>query len=494
MTESSQEMCLRCQHTREVHTHLRAGTDCSLCGCAGYRRPSWIGALVGRLLGGRGAGTAPRVALARGLGLLALAMVFTVLNFASFAAADQRGPALAVAPSAQTPQVDGVGSSRARAHDGARLVAGKFKATVHDPPVAVTVVAPRSLSQPPSPTNKVSKPMGIAYGDRLTWMSDQGLRAALNEAVAVHATYIRTDISWFDLQPSSADRFMWSRTDRVLAAARARGLKVLGVVAYTPTWARVRGCLTPTCAPASAAAFATFAGQVAAHYKGAGVAAYEVWNEQNVPAFWTKPDPVAYGTLFARAAKAIKAADPAATVLLGGLASNKGQFGAIRPGPFVRKACVLGRCSAVDAVAYHPYTYPLLASAVTTWHTPWERMALNSPGEESLLTAMTAVGLGAKKVWVTEFGAPTGGPGAVADGSPASLRAVTDHVTEALQSLIVTDGIHTAAKAHLVGGFFLYTDRDAGGGSINSDFYGLRRRDGSAKAAFAAAKTALAAP
>lgn len=44
----------RCGHLRDVHEHLRAGSDCGTCGrqlCPAYRRPpiGWADAAAGRL-------------------------------------------------------------------------------------------------------------------------------------------------------------------------------------------------------------------------------------------------------------------------------------------------------------------------------------------------------------------------------------------------------------------------------------------------------------
>ena len=31
----------RCTHDKNIHEHLRHGTDCSVCPCPKFRRPSW---------------------------------------------------------------------------------------------------------------------------------------------------------------------------------------------------------------------------------------------------------------------------------------------------------------------------------------------------------------------------------------------------------------------------------------------------------------------
>ena len=64
-----------------------------------------------------------------------------------------------------------------------------------------------------------------------------------------------------------------------------------------------------------------------------------------------------------------------------------------------------------DGVSYHPYTYPLLPSD-DAGQRSWSRM-LNAR------QTMVANGDADKKIWVTEYGAPTGGAGI---GRPGSSR------------------------------------------------------------------------
>ena len=343
------------------------------------------------------------------------------------------------------------------------------------------------------PASKASPtvPIGISYGDTLTWMTDRELGAALDDAVALGVTTIRADISWQTLMPDTPRTTLWGRSDRVIDAARARGLNVLGVIAYTPAWARASDCTAANdkCPPADPVQFAQFAGRVAARYALKGVS-FEIWNEMNWPQFWVKPNPEEYGALLRASITRIRRADPSATILMGGLVPTSGGSGAINHSEFLRRACANGRCRGLSGVAFHPYNYPVLASAATTWHTPWERMTKDSSGELALKSAMARAGLGDLKVWVTEFGAPTRGSSGAADGSAVTAPG-TDHVTESFQARILTDGIATAVRQReTVGGLWLYTNRDSVEGSWYNS-YGLRRIDGTPKPAFAAVRSAI---
>src|ERR1700737_1036085 len=160
--------------------------------------------------------------------------------------------------------------------------------------------------------------IGMAYGDPLTWLSDQELAATLTDTVALGAKWIRVDLSWDDIQPDSANAYKWERFDRVANAAHKRGLTLLPIVAYTPPWARPAGCFTDKCAPANADQFATFAGEAASRYQ--SITTWEIWNEENSQRFWQpQPDPAAYANVLALTTASVRKSNPAAKIFIGGL-------------------------------------------------------------------------------------------------------------------------------------------------------------------------------
>ncbi|MDT3395195.1 cellulase family glycosylhydrolase [Streptomyces sp. B1866] len=334
--------------------------------------------------------------------------------------------------------------------------------------------------------------VGISYGDRLVWMSDRDLTAALDDAVMVGARWVRADLAWRDVQPDGPDGYRWQPFDRVVAAAGARGLNVLAVLAYTPPWARPGGCGSDKCPPADPGAFAAFAASAAHRYAPRGVHTWEIWNEPNLGGFWhPAPDPAAYTALLAAAARALRVADPRARVVLGGLAAVRTGAGRVAQTDFLAAVAARDGHRMVDAVGYHPYTYPYLAGAVTQWGTAWERIGRT---DVSLRGVLARYGTPDLPVWVTEYGAPTGGPGHASDGRPSTIDAQTTHVTEAWQAAIAADAVRTAEDTALVDALIWYCERDLSDDrSSNENFYGLRRFDGSAKPALTALRGAVAA-
>lgn len=333
--------------------------------------------------------------------------------------------------------------------------------------------------------------VGIAFTDLLPNMSPAARASDLRDVAALHAGWIRMDLAWRGVQPTAGGPFTWERYDPTVQAARAQGLNVLMILGQAPEWARDPSCADQLfCPPASNEAYAAFARAATAHYAGLGVTTFEIWNEPNMTYFWVNPDATRYGRLLLAAADAVHAANPRAKVLVGGLAAAAGGLPILDQVAFLSDICATGACDRIDGVGYHPYTYPLTASARPSWATPWTRMSLTQP---SLRSVLVAAGRGEVPFWLTEFGAPTNGPGQVSNGGPDAEGQHTDHVTEALQAHLATDALATAAADSRIAAIFWHQHQDNpdAGGAIESS-YGLRRADGSAKPAWAAFADAAA--
>src|SRR5258706_5457825 len=195
------------------------------------------------------------------------------------------------------------------------------------------------------------------------------------------------------------DTFSWTATDTFVRAARARGLRVLALPDYTPTWARSGP--TDKYPPNNPADFAAFVEAAARHYAPMGVHAWEIWNEPNNAMFWApRADPVAYTALLKLAGPAIKRADASATVVSGGLSPASDNSGNVAPLTFLTSMYAHGARGSFDAVGYHPYSYPYVPMYPAEWNT-----FFRTPDVHAL---MARNGDGDKRVWGTEVGFPTG--------------------------------------------------------------------------------------
>jgi hypothetical protein len=316
---------------------------------------------------------------------------------------------------------------------------------------------------------------GVAAGGAIHNEDPATLGRDLNAIQRLHAEWLRVDINWATIQDHGPTSYNWAPIDRVVQGATARGLKVLGTIGYTPGWARPAGtAATHNPGPVQYAAFAAVATR---HYAAMGVHSYEVWNEPNQSGAWTpKPDPAAYTQLLRAAYPAIKGADPRATVVTGGTGPAPNDGTQIAPLDFLNAVYASGGAGSFDAVAHHPYTFPANPGEAQAW-SPWYQMYGTAP---SLRSLMIAHGDGAKKIWATEFGAPTSGP----SGS---------YVSEAVQASMVTRAISEWRTYPWAGPLFFFQGRDLyPNADSRENFFGLLRYDFSPKPAYAAYQAAVA--
>jgi hypothetical protein len=327
---------------------------------------------------------------------------------------------------------------------------------------------------------------GLAFGDTLFSKTPAQVKRAFDDIVDTGASWARVDLNWADIQPYNAHEFSWDRFDEIVDQAQSHGVHLLATIGYTPPWARPKGCNSDKCRPAGPGEFATFATAAALRYHDA-ITTWEVWNEPNTAGFWApKPNAYQYTTVLKDASLAIRAVQPDAFIMSGGLAATTTHAGAIGTRSFVRRMCKHGANDVVDAVAAHPYTYPFLPSHHKYWATAWNKLSSTKNSIEGILTAAGSPGM---PIWLTEYGAPTNGPGTSSNGSPP-IAASVDHVTMTRQAHIAASAVNTAPKTPDVGALFWYADKD-GTGPNSDSYYGLRRNDGTRKPSYAAWRAAL---
>jgi hypothetical protein len=241
---------------------------------------------------------------------------------------------------------------------------------------------------------------------------------------------------------------------RAVRAARAAGLDVMGVI--------TGGSRDP-------AAYAAEAEELVRTFAPMGVHHYEIWNEPNLVQTWPTDDPALaaaeYTALVREAFPRIKAVDPGSTVLVGALSRQEKVGG--RPNDWLAAMYEEGLAGNFDAISVHPYTDPALPGEDVPEAYSWLQMT--GPWDDrtpSMRELMIERGDGDKPIWITEFGAPTGGP----LGSP---------VTEERQAEILARATELAQTYPWLGGFLWYSTLDIEGG----EQFGLYRADWSAKPA-----------
>lgn len=356
-------------------------------------------------------------------------------------------------------------------------------------PVVAPTPTPVTVPTSPAVTTPQTGGFGISVGATLYPLSDQDLNAELSDMVSLGVSWVRFDFEWDQIQAGGSTSFNWVATDRVVAAVLAHNLKILPVVAYSPAWARPAGCTSYMCGPNNSDDYANFAKALVTRYASQGIHQWEIWNEPNITQFWLpQPNPASYASMLKAAYIAIKSVDSSATVISAGLSPAATTNGNIAPLEFLTSLYQDGAEPYFDALGFHPYSYPAFASDTDSWNA-WAQMSITSTNLRSI---MTNNGDSAKQIWLTEYGAPTGGPGAGATLSNPNFGNAPDHVDEALQASMYSDAISLWRSDSWAGPLFLYSYKDIGtSASTNENFFGLLRNDGSQKPAYSTIKQLL---
>ena len=215
----------------------------------------------------------------------------------------------------------------------------------------------------------------------------------------------------------TSDCWYWSSIDQRVLGAEARGLKVLLVPTYAPTWAALPNCKITRCGPDPSHVddFTNFIRESVKRYApggviGAHVTSWEIWNEPNGPGFAPKADPVEYTQMLRSAYTVIKSvpSEKNADVLTGGTApatNDQRADTSFKPLTWLRCLYDNSVCKATahssakgffTAVGHHPYSGIAAPLADFSWNSFKQTKALHQ--------LMVENGDGAMKIWATEFG------------------------------------------------------------------------------------------
>lgn len=270
--------------------------------------------------------------------------------------------------------------------------------------VAVTGAAPAIAAPMTMPSGAISAVNGYAAEQLPAAELDQQLASMQTAGVQV----VRADAAWNDIEPEpptdGVHDWQFAATDAWVGALAAHHLAWEPIIDYSAWWAKT---CSGFCAPTSDSTYATFAQTIAARYGAGGTfwsqnpqlpyepaGIFEIWNEENVDTF--RVAPAVYAGLYTAARTAIDAVDPAASVIVGGLADDSQSFDADTDYPawyvaqmFAADPSLEGH---IDGFGLHPYG--ATASAVEQWIAHFRGV-------------LTSLGEGAVPIDITEFGWPT---------------------------------------------------------------------------------------
>jgi len=188
------------------------------------------------------------------------------------------------------------------------------------------------------------------------------------------ASWVRSQVNWIDVEPVDATPavYNWNSTDRALAVSQADkgGLQVIAVIDYVPVWARlVSSEPNGRIRPDALDDFGAFVQAAVERYDGDGyldapgkpiVKHWEMFNEPDLLTTRWGLYGDQYANMLSVAYTAVKAADPSAQVLFGGMAYDWFDY---QGGPFaysfLEDVLAAGGGSYFDVMSFH--MYPLFA-------------------------------------------------------------------------------------------------------------------------------------
>lgn len=301
----------------------------------------------------------------------------------------------------------------------------------------------------------------------LAYPGPSSVRASDVKALGTH--WVRMFATWPDIEPGpGAYDEGWLRQYESAFHSLPAGTKVILDVVDSPQWET--GSASQIVPPANPYDYAAMLAAIA-HRFGSRVAAYEIWNEEDEPRWWTgAPDPAAYVRLLQATYPAIKAADPAATVVLGGLTGNDYKF--------LEGVYAAGGKGYFDAVGVHTDTACSVLSPYDFLRGGDLRMIPDSFLAYREVHAVEAANGDDKPIWMTEMSWRTSSAvcseGVWAGQKPAG-------VSDARQATYLRQAYHCLAQNPYVQVALWFPPQDEG--AVTS---GLIRADGSRKPSWAA--------
>ena len=183
--------------------------------------------------------------------------------------------------------------------------------------VALGIAVWTGLAAVAAGEERASSPFGInihlPYGHALSPLLESVEEAGIG--------WVRIDVAWPEIEPTPGD-YDWTRVDALVAEARARGLEILGILAYTPAWATDGPAGSGE--PRDVGDWTRFCSTAAARYAGA-IDVWEIWNEPNLPRFWVGTRNAWIESILIPGAEAVRAANPRVRVAGPALAHLRGR-------------------------------------------------------------------------------------------------------------------------------------------------------------------------
>ena len=274
--------------------------------------------------------------------------------------------------------------------------------------LGTALLAPQARAAAPADSPGHDSPFGIAanLGNRVRSDEQPAMIALMREA---GVRWAREEISWDRVQLERGRPYRWDgdesgmyNYDRAIELQRKAGINVLGLLAYNPAWFKSKNPVLDEWI----GDWGDYVYNTVARYgrERKQIRYWEVWNEPNLRAFgyehglYTIRD---YARLLIFSHAAIKAADPEAVIVLGGLADVWGPLPTTEDYDsldYLRMIHAAGVWGTFDILGWHPYR-PAAPEVALHRHGP----TMTFSEELQTLDEMLAE-FGPKPIWLTEIG------------------------------------------------------------------------------------------
>jgi hypothetical protein len=203
-----------------------------------------------------------------------------------------------------------------------------------DPDGPTEPAAPTNPGDPvdaPLPPNKPLRMASPEYGmQAFMWWRPEVASRDLQAIRDAGFGWVKVGFGWRDIEGAEKGVFDWSRTDLIVQQANSEGIDLLVRIDHQPGWAG--GAFPVNGPPDDLDDLADFLTALTSRYRGR-IRAYQVWNEPNLAREWggRVPDPGQFVEMLRVAYAAIKAGDPNAMVISGGLSPTGSWTDEARP-------------------------------------------------------------------------------------------------------------------------------------------------------------------
>ncbi len=241
-------------------------------------------------------------------------------------------------------------------------------------------------------------------------LADQ--QAALKAQAAAGVGILRQTFRWDEIEPRKDD-WAFGMHDRLVESAAAAGIQILPIVfrvrpgEEAPRKKNVEITSNTAIPPRDPEVFAQYAAVLVKRYGRGGsfwkehpelpakpMTAWQIWNEPNLKVYWGgRANQVEYTAMLKATSQAIRAVDPKAEIVTGGLPESKQ---GIPVDSYIDLMTKAGAKGSFDTLAIHPYSENVGGVMESL---QLARDALDDAGQDNV------------KLWITEVGWSDNGPG-----------------------------------------------------------------------------------